>query len=87
MSSVELSMQQISDMKHALGLKKGTVGPFYASRNFFGVSKKIEHLDELVSLEYMECNYKEMVSEYVYKVSTKGERLLSKITGVYIIIE
>ena len=83
----KLSAQQISDMKHAIGLKNGITGTFYANRNFFGVSTKVEHLDELVSQGYMVYHYKEMFKEHVYNVSAKGEKFLSEITGVCIVIE
>lgn len=81
----KLSVQQMSDMQHALGLKNET-GTFYPIRNSFDVSEKLEHLDELVEQEYMRCAYNEMLKEYVYKVTESGQELLSGITGVCIII-
>ena len=87
-STMEITKQQLSDMKHAIGYKERSVinSKYRCFRNFFGVSGGSASWEELVALEYAEKAPSRFVEgEVVYRLTTVGMNYLQDTIGVTIL--
>ena len=85
---MEITKQQLSDMKHAIGYKENAVinNEYRCFRNFFGVSGGSVSWEELVAQGHAEKTPSRFdEGEVVYRLTTAGMNYLQDTLGVTIL--
>ncbi len=85
---MEITKQQLSDMKHAIGYKENSVinNEYRCFRNFFGASGGSASWEELVAQGHAEKTPSRFAEgEVVYRLTTAGMNYLQDTLGVTIL--
>lgn len=84
MSEIAITIEQLDNMKHAIGYKRDTVkrGKYTAYRNYFATSVADEHWERLCEKG---CAFSQNGKKYVfYHLTEKGFELLEMILDIRI---